>query len=118
MLVGADTGGTFTDLVAEDGRVAKVLSTPADPSSAKARSTLPPEPRSMGSTAPTGTVSRRPAGRSEAATQRRLSPSRTNSWADSPVSSRSASSTGRAASTRPSSALTAPAQPSSRNPSR
>ena len=31
MLVGADTGGTFTDLVAEDGRVAKVLSTPADP---------------------------------------------------------------------------------------
>ena len=29
--VGADTGGTFTDLVAEDGRVAKVLSTPGDP---------------------------------------------------------------------------------------
>jgi N-methylhydantoinase A len=31
MRVGADTGGTFTDLVAEDGRVAKVLSTPDDP---------------------------------------------------------------------------------------
>ena len=31
MRVGADTGGTFTDLVAEDGRVAKVLSTPHDP---------------------------------------------------------------------------------------
>jgi N-methylhydantoinase A/oxoprolinase/acetone carboxylase beta subunit len=31
MRVGADTGGTFTDVVAPDGRVAKVLSTPADP---------------------------------------------------------------------------------------
>jgi len=29
--VGADTGGTFTDLVAEDGQVVKVLSTPDDP---------------------------------------------------------------------------------------
>jgi N-methylhydantoinase A len=29
--VGLDTGGTFTDLVAADGRVAKVLSTPDDP---------------------------------------------------------------------------------------
>jgi N-methylhydantoinase A/oxoprolinase/acetone carboxylase beta subunit len=29
--VGVDTGGTFTDLVAGDGRVAKVLSTPDDP---------------------------------------------------------------------------------------
>jgi len=29
--VGVDTGGTFTDLVAADGRVAKVLSTPDDP---------------------------------------------------------------------------------------
>jgi N-methylhydantoinase A/oxoprolinase/acetone carboxylase beta subunit len=32
--VGVDTGGTFTDLVAADGRVAKVLSTPDDPSRA------------------------------------------------------------------------------------
>src|SRR5688572_21423785 len=31
MRVGADTGGTFTDVVADDGRIAKVLSTPADP---------------------------------------------------------------------------------------
>ena len=30
MQVGVDTGGTFTDLVAADGRVAKVLSTPDD----------------------------------------------------------------------------------------
>jgi len=29
--VGADTGGTFTDLVTADGRVVKVLSTPDDP---------------------------------------------------------------------------------------
>jgi N-methylhydantoinase A/oxoprolinase/acetone carboxylase beta subunit len=29
--VGVDTGGTFTDLVADDGRVAKVLSSPDDP---------------------------------------------------------------------------------------
>jgi len=29
--VGADTGGTFTDLVSGDGRVVKVLSTPSDP---------------------------------------------------------------------------------------
>jgi N-methylhydantoinase A/oxoprolinase/acetone carboxylase beta subunit len=32
--VGVDTGGTFTDLVAADGRVAKVLSTPDDPTRA------------------------------------------------------------------------------------
>ena len=36
MRVGVDTGGTFTDVVAEDGRIAKVLSTPADPSRAVA----------------------------------------------------------------------------------
>ena len=32
--VGVDTGGTFTDVVAADGRIAKVLSSRADPSSA------------------------------------------------------------------------------------
>jgi N-methylhydantoinase A/oxoprolinase/acetone carboxylase beta subunit len=32
--VGSDTGGTFTDLVAADGRVAKVPSTPQDPAHA------------------------------------------------------------------------------------
>jgi 5-oxoprolinase (ATP-hydrolysing) len=31
MRVGVDTGGTFTDVVAEDGTIAKVPSTPADP---------------------------------------------------------------------------------------
>jgi N-methylhydantoinase A/oxoprolinase/acetone carboxylase beta subunit len=31
MRVGTDTGGTFTDVVTADGRIAKVLSTPADP---------------------------------------------------------------------------------------
>jgi N-methylhydantoinase A/oxoprolinase/acetone carboxylase beta subunit len=34
MRVGADTGGTFTDVVADDGRVAKVLSSPEDPGQA------------------------------------------------------------------------------------
>ncbi len=31
MRLGVDTGGTFTDVVADDGQVVKVLSTPADP---------------------------------------------------------------------------------------
>jgi N-methylhydantoinase A/oxoprolinase/acetone carboxylase beta subunit len=34
MRLGVDTGGTFTDVVADDGRAAKVPSTPADPSRA------------------------------------------------------------------------------------
>src|SRR3954468_4261455 len=34
MRVGVDTGGTFTDVVAEDGTVRKVPSTPGDPSRA------------------------------------------------------------------------------------
>jgi N-methylhydantoinase A/oxoprolinase/acetone carboxylase beta subunit len=29
--LGVDTGGTFTDVVTGDGRIAKVPSTPADP---------------------------------------------------------------------------------------
>ncbi len=36
MRCGVDTGGTFTDVVGDDGRVVKVLSTPADPSQAVA----------------------------------------------------------------------------------
>jgi N-methylhydantoinase A/oxoprolinase/acetone carboxylase beta subunit len=36
MRVGVDTGGTFTDLVADDGRVVKVPSTPSDPAAAVA----------------------------------------------------------------------------------
>lgn len=34
MRVGVDTGGTFTDVVADDGRIRKVPSTPADPGQA------------------------------------------------------------------------------------
>ena len=34
MRIGVDTGGTFTDVVAADGTVAKVPSTPADPGTA------------------------------------------------------------------------------------
>jgi N-methylhydantoinase A/oxoprolinase/acetone carboxylase beta subunit len=34
VLLGADTGGTFTDLVTADGQVLKVLSTPSDPGQA------------------------------------------------------------------------------------
>ena len=36
MRCGADTGGTFTDLVADDGRIVKVASTPDDPAHAVA----------------------------------------------------------------------------------
>src|SRR5712691_843381 len=36
MRCGVDTGGTFTDVVFDDGRVAKLLSTPTDPSRAVA----------------------------------------------------------------------------------
>src|SRR6188472_2420045 len=34
MRLGVDTGGTFTDLVTDDGRIAKVPSTPAEPGDA------------------------------------------------------------------------------------
>ena len=34
--VGTDSGGTFTDIVTSDGRIAKVLSTPAAPAAAVA----------------------------------------------------------------------------------
>ena len=36
MRVGVDTGGTFTDLVADDGRIVKVPSTPSAPAAAVA----------------------------------------------------------------------------------
>jgi hypothetical protein len=35
--VGSDTGGTFTDIVADDGTIANVPSTPHDPSAAVER---------------------------------------------------------------------------------
>ncbi len=34
MRIGVDTGGTFTDVVADDGRIVKAPSTPADPGEA------------------------------------------------------------------------------------
>ena len=37
MRIASDTGGTFTDLVADDGTIAKVPSTPADPGEAVRR---------------------------------------------------------------------------------
>ncbi len=52
MQVGVDTGGTFTDLVVADGRVAKVLSTPDDPArairSAVGKATEPPAADGLG----------------------------------------------------------------------
>lgn len=38
MRLGIDSGGTFTDAVADDGRISKVASTPADPAQAVERS--------------------------------------------------------------------------------
>jgi N-methylhydantoinase A/oxoprolinase/acetone carboxylase beta subunit len=54
--VGADTGGTFTDVVAADGRSVKVLSTPDDPARAVADglAALAASPGSAGWASPTG----------------------------------------------------------------
>jgi len=41
MRCGIDTGGTFTDVVADDGRVVKVLSTPSAPDRAVAQGLQP-----------------------------------------------------------------------------
>ena len=62
--------------------------------SSQASSTWAAEPARIVSCEPTGMVSRRPEGRSAAATQTRCSPWRRHSWADSPVMSRSRASTG------------------------
>ncbi len=64
--------------------------------SSQASSTWAAEPARMVSWEPTGMVSRRPVGRSAAATQTRYSPWRRHSWADSPVMSRSRARTGPA----------------------
>ena len=55
--VGSDTGGTFTDLVGDDGRIAKVPSTPDDPGravaarrSTRARGDEPPDVLAHGTT--------------------------------------------------------------------
>jgi N-methylhydantoinase A/oxoprolinase/acetone carboxylase beta subunit len=61
--VGADTGGTFTDLVAGDGRVVKVLSTPDDPGRAlrEGLGELDPRPELLahGTTVATNTLLQR-----------------------------------------------------------
>ncbi|HEX2701161.1 MAG TPA: hydantoinase/oxoprolinase family protein [Acidimicrobiales bacterium] len=64
MRVGVDTGGTFTDVVCDDGRIAKVLSTPADPAEAVAGglaavgagSAAPPELLAHGTTVATNAL--------------------------------------------------------------
>lgn len=60
MRVGVDTGGTFTDAVADDGRTAKALSTPDDPSEAvkDAMAALGPAPAVLahGTTVATNTL--------------------------------------------------------------
>jgi N-methylhydantoinase A/oxoprolinase/acetone carboxylase beta subunit len=66
--VGVDTGGTFTDVVADDGRIAKVPSTPDDPSRAvvagvAALSGVRPEQLAHGTTVATNALLERKGGR-------------------------------------------------------
>src|SRR4051794_22985864 len=68
MRVGVDTGGTFTDLVADDGRVAKVPSTPDDPGAAVRRvteviSAARPDVLAHGTTVATNALLERTVGR-------------------------------------------------------
>jgi N-methylhydantoinase A/oxoprolinase/acetone carboxylase beta subunit len=59
--VGADTGGTFTDLVTADGRTVKVLSTPDDPGRAVAAGIAALADGGTGSGTGTGSPGGRPA---------------------------------------------------------
>src|SRR5690242_2629768 len=65
MRVGVDTGGTFTDVVADDGYVRKVPSTPADPSHAVVESCarLAPTVLAHGTTVATNALLERKLGR-------------------------------------------------------
>ncbi|MFN2609225.1 MAG: hydantoinase/oxoprolinase family protein [Acidimicrobiales bacterium] len=77
MRCGADTGGTFTDVVADDGRIVKVLSTPDDPSRAVAAGLadlLPGGPARAGARSG-GQRRPSPEGRDEAGTAGRASSS-------------------------------------------
>ena len=85
------TTGALTE--ATPGSRSSTLST--QPPGVTPRSTRPAEPTSSGSSAPSGTIQRSPCGDCSDTTQRRASPSRTNSCTLSPVASRSALSTGR-----------------------
>ena len=53
---GADTGGTFTDVVFDDGRVAKLLSTPTDPSRGGRRARARPVLLAHGTTVATNAL--------------------------------------------------------------
>ena len=75
MRVGVDTGGTFTDLVTDDGRIAKVPSTPDDPGDAVRRvtgaiSATPPEVLAHGTTVATNALLERTVGRVALVTNR------------------------------------------------
>jgi len=63
--LGVDTGGTFTDVVADDGRTTKVPSTPADPSRAVLDACRPfaPEVLAHGTTVATNALLERRLGR-------------------------------------------------------
>ena len=102
MRIGVDTGGTFTDVVAADGTVAKVPSTPADPGTAVrigAAAVLPegmvrPELLAHGTTVATNAMLERRGGRVALVTNegfadvieiaRQDRPSLYDPWADRP----------------------------------
>lgn len=102
MRIGVDTGGTFTDVVADDGRIAKVPSTPADPGDAVrsgAAAVLPegearPESLAHGTTVATNALLERRGGRVALVTNegfadvieiaRQDRPSLYDPWADRP----------------------------------
>jgi len=100
MRLGVDTGGTFTDLVADDGRVAKVLSSTADPGAAveagiAALSGAAPDLLAHGTTVATNALLQRRGARVGLVTNegftdvieigRQDRPSLYNQWADRPT---------------------------------
>ena len=97
MRAGVDTGGTFTDVVFEDGTVAKVLSTPGDPARAVAAGIgeSRPEVLAHGTTVATNALLERRGARVALVTDpgfedvieigRQNRPSLYDQWADRPV---------------------------------
>ncbi len=100
MRVGADSGGTFTDVVADDGRIVKVPSTPDDPGAAvrdglSTLGTRRPEVLSHGTTVATNALLQRRLGRVALFTSdgiadvieiaRQDRPSLYDPWADRPA---------------------------------
>ena len=75
MRVGVDTGGTFTDLVADDGRIVKVPSTATDPGDAVRRAvatvtSTAPDVLAHGTTVATNALLERAIGRVALVTNR------------------------------------------------